>query len=63
METPYSETADLQARFPSCTVTADQKNSEKVIAQAVAFFCVYAIILSTIGGELWNSEPTKTASC
>lgn len=38
METPYSETADLQARVPSCTVTADQKNSEKVIAQAVAFF-------------------------
>lgn len=63
METPYSKTADLQARFPSCTVTTNPKKRKKVIAQAVAFFCVYAIILSTIGGELWNSEPIKTASC
>lgn len=38
METPYSETADLQARFPSCTVTTNPKKRKKVIAQAVAFF-------------------------
>ena len=38
MEVSYSETAELQARFPSCTVTTNPKKIKKVIAQAVAFF-------------------------
>ena len=38
MEAPYSETAELQAGFPSYTVTTNPKKRKKVIAQAVAFF-------------------------